>query len=139
MGLKRILIVDDEPRIRGLCLRVLRRPEFSVTCVSSVDEALTDLERDEFDLLITDIRMPRRDGLELVAEVKSLYRWLPVIVISGFVESAVRAKSLGIDVFLMKPFQPSELLAAVQDTLGMDHVRIPQRLIKRLLKINETA
>lgn len=118
MRSKRILIVDDEPGIRAVCLRILRAAGFTVTCVSSVDEALTDLEQDEFDLLITDIRMPQRNGLELVAEVKGLYRWLPVIVISGFADSVRRAKGLGIDALVMKPFQPAELMAAVQHVLG---------------------
>ncbi len=118
MSAKRLLIVDDEPDVRRVCQRILRGSGFDVTCVSSVDEALVSLEHDVFDLLITDIRMPRRNGLELVAEVKGLYRWLPVVVISGFADSAASAKHLGIEALLMKPFQPFELIAAVQHALG---------------------
>lgn len=118
MSAKRVLIVDDEPAVRRVCQRILRGAGFDVTCVASVDEALVSLERDVFDLLITDIRMPQRNGLELVAEVKGLYRWLPVIVISGFADSAAPATHLGIDALLMKPFQPFELIAAVQNALG---------------------
>jgi signal transduction histidine kinase/CheY-like chemotaxis protein len=104
--------------------------------------ALERLTREVFDLLLTDIRMPGRDGLELLALAKELDPHLSVVMITGYgtMDDALRAIRLGAQGFLLKPFDPAELLDVVQDTLQRralvrDSLRL-QTLLP-LLEINE--
>ncbi len=137
-----ILVVDDEPAVLATCVRVLNRVGYLAEGVSDSEVALDRLTQEVFDLLLTDIRMPGRDGLELLAMAKELDPHLSVVMITGYgtMEDALRAIRLGAQGFLLKPFEPAELVEAVQDSLRRrallrDSLRL-QTLLP-LLEINE--
>jgi signal transduction histidine kinase/CheY-like chemotaxis protein len=137
-----ILVVDDEPSVLAACVRTLTRAGYMVEGVGGSEAALDRLTQEVFDLLLTDLRMPGQDGLDLLAEAKELDPHLSVVMITGYgtMDDALRAIRLGAQGFLLKPFEPDELVEAVQDSLRRrDLVRDSLRLqtLLPLLEINE--
>jgi DNA-binding NtrC family response regulator len=115
----RILIVDDEPAIR-LALREVLRPRWEVTEAPDGEEALACLDADgAFDLVLTDVRMPRLTGLELLHRLGGRPKGPPVIVMTAFatVEDAVAAMRAGAVDYLMKPFSAEAVLEAAERAL----------------------
>ena len=142
MANERILIVDDEKSVVRLCQRILTRQGFIVTGKTESHEVPDLLRHETFDVLLTDIRMPQLNGLDLLQIAKEIDPHITVVLITGYgtMEDAIRAISLGARGFLMKPFNSKELLATVEDgltrrTLLRDSVRL-QTLLP-LLEINK--
>jgi DNA-binding response OmpR family regulator len=120
MAHERILVVDDEPGVVRSCVRILSRQGYNVTGNTN-SQSVPDLLRQEtFDMLLTDIKMPRLDGMELLELARVLDPHLTVVLITGFgtMEDAVRAIWLGASGFLMKPFDPKELVRTVEESLA---------------------
>jgi two-component system chemotaxis response regulator CheY len=111
----RILIVEDSPTMRSLLASSLEGlgGSVKVTEVASGFEALRQLPRERYDLVITDINMPDINGLELISFVKGneAYRDIPLIIVSTEGAERDRAKglALGADAYLVKPFEPEAL------------------------------
>ncbi len=107
----KILIVDDEPGMRGLLCKVMEKEGYHARAVPDAAEALSYLESEEWHLVITDIDMPGMDGIELLKQIRSANGDLPVIMITAYatVESAVEAMKLGAADYVTKPFQMDEL------------------------------
>jgi len=116
----KILIVDDEPSVRDLLDKVLRRGGHEVVACATADEALATLQSSRFDLLLTDVVMPGMDGFDLLRRVKSAHPAIKVIVLTGYARSQRISDFLlyGADDFLAKPFQVHELVAAVDRVTG---------------------
>ena len=112
----RVLVVDDDPIVLASCKRVLETEGFSVVAASSVGQAIEEAVAQAFGLIITDIKMPERDGFQLMKKVSEWRRPTPVIAMSGYPTSESVQSSLksGAFVFLPKPFTPDELLAALR-------------------------
>jgi DNA-binding response OmpR family regulator len=112
----KVLIVDDDPIVLASCRRILEAEGFAVAAAASVAEALAAMNEREFDLLVVDVKMPERDGLQLVARVKESPVPVPVIVMSGYPTSETVLASLegGAFAFIPKPFTPDEFLASVR-------------------------
>jgi two-component system, cell cycle sensor histidine kinase and response regulator CckA len=114
-----LLLVDDEPLVRSLVARGLRRGSYEVTDVSSAEAAL-DVLADPgktLDLLITDVHMAGIDGIELARRARALRPGLRVLLISGSPDVPTDSSGSAYPL-LLKPFGSPELLAAVEAALG---------------------
>jgi putative AdoMet-dependent methyltransferase len=119
MATRRILLVDDEPDILDVCQRILETDGYQVETAQSGNAALKQVEQKPFDLLVTDIKMPGMDGLELVQAVKQIAPYLPCVIMTGFstMDTTLKALKLGVDEYVIKPFAPEELTIAVEKAL----------------------
>lgn len=119
MSKANILVVDDEPAIRSFLVRVLQRGGYSVQDARNGQEALEYLGRAPFDLLLTDIKMDRIDGVTLVSEAHHRYPDMAVILLTGHatVASAVIALRQRAYDYLLKPVKNEDILAAVASAL----------------------
>jgi two-component system response regulator AtoC len=109
--LPKILVADDEPNLRKVLQALLRQKGFQVDCVADGQEAITALQGAPFDAVITDLRMPKLDGLGLLRYILANHRELPVIMITahGTVDTAVEALKLGAFDYITKPFDNEQL------------------------------
>jgi two-component system response regulator PilR (NtrC family) len=116
---KRILVVDDEQSMRELLAIMLRREGFEVVLAESRATAASVLARDPVDMVITDIRLPDGDGIEILRHVKAATPDTVVIVMTAFgsTEAAVGAMKLGAHDYLTKPFDVEELKIVVRSAL----------------------
>lgn len=121
----RILVVDDEPSIRTVLKAHLSRDGHDVAVAGDGNEAVHLLSTLAIDLVISDLKMPGMDGLELLAHCIQEQPGLPVILITahGTVDTAVEALKLGAQDFITKPFDLEELRQAVQKGLGIERAR----------------
>ncbi len=107
----RVLVVDDEPNLRKVLSATLKREGYEVATAADGDAAIRELEDGGADVVVTDLVMPKRDGLSLLREVLKTWPEIPVIVITahGTVDSAVAALKLGAFDYITKPFEQEEL------------------------------
>ncbi len=123
---ERILVVDDAADTLELLRRNLTAEGYQVFTAPGVPEALKILEGTQVDLVITDLKMPKVSGLDLVRHVRENLKETEVMMITGYatVEGAVEAVKTGAEEYLPKPFTNDELIAAVRRALGKLHVRL---------------
>lgn len=119
----RILLVDDDDAIRELLQLVLQRKGLHVVKASDGREAMRLYKEQEFDLVITDLIMPEKEGIETILEIRALKRPIRILAISGGgrVDQSMHlnlAKSVGADRVLAKPFLPKEFLQVVEELLA---------------------
>ncbi|TDI31672.1 MAG: sigma-54-dependent Fis family transcriptional regulator [Acidobacteria bacterium] len=129
----RILLIDDDAAGRTALRRALQRMNYEVEAHAAGAPALKSLgDGTGFDLVITDIKMPGMDGLELLRRVKEANPELPVILITAFgtIENAVEAISQGASDYLTKPLGLPEVRAKVAKTLESSHIRRENRRLK---------
>src|SRR6266404_3360934 len=107
----RVLVVDDEQSLRKVLAATLQREGYEVQVASDGEEALLALDRDGADVVVTDLVMPKMDGLSLLRKVVVSHPDVPVIVVTahGRVDSAVEAMKAGAFDFVTKPFEHAEL------------------------------
>ena len=119
MASSRILIVDDEAVIRDGLKRVLEGESFDVETCSSGYSAIETMQKRDFDLIITDLKMPGMSGIEVLKSVRTLQPHIPVILITGYatVDTAVEAMKNGASDYISKPFVPAVLLEKVNKAL----------------------
>jgi CheY-like chemotaxis protein len=112
---KRVLLVDDEPGILRMFRTALQHAGFDIEEASNGHVALERLESASFDVVVSDINMPGRDGFELLRNVRERYPDLPLILMTGkpSLESSKEALALGAVRYLVKPVFPAALKAAV--------------------------
>ncbi|MHC4472666.1 MAG: response regulator, partial [Planctomycetota bacterium] len=133
----RLLVVDDEHAIAELLARHLERENYRVYTAFDGDEALEALEKARFDLVITDIRMPGRDGLSLLEVAKSKDEVLPVIVLTSVtsVDTAVMAMRMGAEDYIVKPFNLEALTISVERALEKRGLVIENRQHQEALEL----
>jgi two-component system KDP operon response regulator KdpE len=114
----KILVVDDEPTIRTLLRSTLARADYAVVEAASAKEAVASVAIDKPDLVLLDLGLPDRDGLEMIAAMRGA-AGTPVIVVSAReeIEQKVAALDLGADDYVTKPFDTLELLARIRAAL----------------------
>ena len=112
----RILVVDDEPIVRSWIARLLQEEGYAVEIATDGAQALriAGETRDDFDLVVTDVRMPQMDGWQLGRRVREQWPGLPVLYISGY---DVHQSAPGPHAFLRKPFEADDLLRRVAELL----------------------
>jgi DNA-binding NtrC family response regulator len=122
---ERILVVDDAPATLELLQRNLASQGYTVFTADSVEHGIRILESTDVDLVITDLKMPKVSGLDLIRHVRENLRDTEVIMITGFasIEGAVTAVKSGAEEYLAKPFTDDELFAAVGRALEKLRVR----------------
>ncbi len=130
-----ILIVDDEERMRYLLSRMLEAKGYRVSQAGDGAEALEMVKQEPCHMVITDIKMPRMDGLELLEQIKPLN--IPVVFITAFatVDSAVEAMRAGAVDYITKPFEEERILITVERTLQLsqlmsENIELKQKLQK---------
>lgn len=119
MSSYRLLIVDDEPVIRSFLVRAFENEGYEVYSARDGLEALDFLDSISFDLLLTDIKMDRLNGVELLSEAHQRFPSMAVILLTGHaaVDSAVAALRQGASNYLLKPVKNEEIIAAVAEAL----------------------
>jgi PAS domain S-box-containing protein len=121
LGKERILFVDDEPAIVEISRDGLKRFGYQVAAFSNPLEALEyfRLHKDEFDVVVTDLTMPKITGIELASRIHELQPSLPILLCSGFSTSAqeTQGKLVGVQEFLAKPIHPDRLGRAIRQLM----------------------
>ncbi len=116
-----VLVVDDELSIRRMLGYMLGKTDYTVLMASDGEEALEKLATNPVNVLLLDVAMPNMDGLTLLRHVRALpdYQALPIIMLTASNDEVKRAKALnaGANLFLNKLVKPSELLAAIDQTI----------------------
>lgn len=135
---KRLLLIDDDPNLILLVKDYLEFRGYEVVTAENGQEALEVLDKDTPDMIICDVMMPQMDGYALVEHVRKNPRtsWIPVLFLSAKGQSQDRVKGLntGADVYMVKPFEPEELVAQVESSLKQ-----ASRLIQRQEKTTDAA
>ena len=136
MSKERILIVDDEESIREFLEIMLRREKYEVATASSAKKALKILEKENFDMVITDIQMPEMNGIELLGKIKDTDSDTVVIMVTayGSTESAVEAMKLGAYDYITKPFKIDELKIIIKNALSANTLKQENIQLKRALE-----
>ena len=118
--MNRILVVEDEPDLVVTYDRLLRREGFRVVTAASRVEGLKAIESSSPALVISDLRLPDGDGLDIIRAARALVPPAPVIVVTAFASRAARESAVasGATAFIAKPFHASALLRLVRDELG---------------------
>jgi two-component system response regulator AtoC len=115
-----VLVVDDDPAVGKVLGALLRQDGITAQVASSGAEALQALEDQPFEVVVTDVRMPGMDGMELLAEIKRRWPELPVVMLTAFgtVQLAVEAMKAGAAEFVLKPFDRQEILFVIRKALS---------------------
>ncbi|WP_456461268.1 ATP-binding protein [Reichenbachiella sp.] len=117
----RLLLAEDNPDMREYILGIMKQ-DYQITSARDGKEALEKLQADHFDLIISDVMMPRMDGLELIKEVKRNEKWsqIPFIILTALNNEEHRIHTLrtGVDDYLSKPFNPEELKVRTANLLN---------------------
>lgn len=141
MASEKILVVDDEEMIRNLCSHILVGEGYHVMTASGGIAALDQFSRNHFDLLITDIKMPGMDGLELFEQVRKLDQDIVTIFITGHgsLDTAIESLMRGVDGFVLKPFTQQELLNAVERAITRSRLQKENIRLKALIPLFEIS
>jgi len=125
----RILIIDDELPICKNCIKILSKSAYEIDYAQNGYDALKLLEKTPYQIVITDLKMSRMGGMEVLSRVKKDYPDIIVIVITGFasVSSAVEVMKMGAYDYLPKPFTPHELRAVVAQAINHYKIKIKNK------------
>lgn len=112
----RILVVDDEALMRNLLLKILEQEGYQITLASSTKEALEKLEEEDFNLVLSDIKMPDMNGLELLSSIKQNWPDIAVVMMTGYGDAYTvkEALMLGADEYVTKPFKSHEISLIIE-------------------------
>ena len=116
---QKILVLDDDTRLRDLLRRYLSEQGYSVEAADTPDRLRTLLVRERFDLIVLDVMMPSEDGLTVLRKLRAAGDLTPVIMLTAMAqdEDRINGLELGADDYLAKPFNPCELHARIQAVL----------------------
>lgn len=115
---KRILVVEDEKNLCLLYQEELSKEGYEVTAVNSAGEALTLIKEQEFDLIVTDIRMPEKNGIDLITEIMAIRRNIPVIINTAYESYRHDFMTWAADAYLIKSASLDGLKAKIKELIG---------------------
>ena len=126
-----ILVIDDDEGIRSLVKKYLNENNFLVTTSSDAENASEKIKIIKFDLIILDIMMPGKNGLEFIKDHKKKLD-TPIILLTAKGEANERVEGLesGADDYLPKPFEPKELILRIQNIISKTKIKDPKRVIE---------
>lgn len=141
MAGEKILVVDDEEMIRDLCMHILTGEGYRVDTAPNGSAALEALGHRDVDLLLTDIKMPGMDGLELFEQVKAMNEDIVTVFITGHgtLDTAIESLMRGVDGFVLKPFTQEEILNAVSRALTRSRLQKENIRLKALIPLFEIS
>jgi len=115
-----VLVVDDEPIVCHSVRKILSKQSCAVEEAFDVDVALQKIKLQKYDLVLLDLKMPKRSGMEILRSIKSQWPDLPVVIITGHgtIDSAIEATKLGAFNYIPKPFTPTELSKVAVEALA---------------------
>jgi len=115
-----ILVVDDEDALRTVLSSELTNEGYEVQSASDGDEAISELQKAAFDLVLLDIKMPRLNGFEVLKFIKEHHATSKVVMLTGFADlkNAIESKKLGADDFVSKPYDLVDLLTTIERVLS---------------------
>ena len=134
---KKILVVDDEEVIRASLARDLEYQGFSVDKAEDGRQAILLLEKYEYDLVVTDLIMPDRSGIDVLRKAKSAPQPTGVFILTGYgdMESAIEALRLGADDYVLKPCNPEELFLRIESFIEKQEALRTIQLYENILPI----
>ncbi len=135
MAKDRILVVDDEESMCQYLAILLRKENYEVTTVNSGVQALQEIGQGRFDLVMTDIQMPKMDGIQLLKGIKALDPTTPVIIMTAYAseQSAIDAVNLGAFSYLQKHCKNDEIRMVVRNALALGQARSENQELKKKL------
>jgi len=124
----RILVIDDDPHFLRVLARILSGENFLVTSAGGACDAMELAKSAQFDLIISDLRMPECDGLNFLESLRHSGNTVPVIILTAYgeVDTYLAAMNAGATEYLNKPIQSEELLKTVRSCLGRGKNRRPK-------------
>jgi putative nucleotidyltransferase with HDIG domain len=136
-----ILVIDDEESILSLSEDILTKFHYNVRTASDGEEGVQLLENEKFDLILTDIKMPRMDGLDVIRHVRAKNNEIPIIIITGYgtLDIAIKSLRLGAQGFLLKPFTPSDLTGSVTEALEKTRLLSENIRMRALMPLFEVS
>ena len=131
-----VLVVDDDEAILAMVDDLLQEAGFHVRTAGSADDALRIAEQEPIDVVLTDIHMPGKDGLELLAELRELQPETPVLLMTAFgsIKDAVGAMRAGALDYVAKPFEADELLVALERAFERRELEAENRTLRRAVE-----
>ena len=126
-----ILVVDDDDGIRSLVKKYLNENDYLVTTANSAEDANEKVNIIKFDLIILDIMMPGKSGLEFIQENQKKLK-TPIILLTakGQANERIEGLEIGADDYLPKPFEPKELILRIQNIISKTKIKDPKRVIE---------
>ncbi|GGG11667.1 sigma-54-dependent Fis family transcriptional regulator [Pontibacter amylolyticus] len=121
MIMPKILLIDDDPTFCLMLSTFLKRQQYEVKTAYTAGEGLGQIKADTFDLILTDFRLPDKNGLELLEQIRVLDTQVPVILMTHYadIRTAVRAIKMGAFEYLAKPINPDETLLTIRKALSL--------------------
>jgi DNA-binding NtrC family response regulator len=128
----KILVVDDDPLLRDFLAETLNRTGYSVSLASTGEEALEKIRKEDCDIILSDVRMPNMDGMELLKTAKNSLPDAKVVMMTayGTVQNAVEAMKLGAFDYVMKPFSIDEIELVLQRAIEHRQLLLENRLLR---------
>lgn len=136
--MSKILLIEDDISFCKMLENFLIKKSFLVTTAFTAEEAKTKIKSQNFDLIITDLRLPNYDGIQLMSEFKTAYPTIPVILMTGYadVTTAVKALKNGATDYISKPFNPEEVLLVISNALQLPIVAEANDIVVNAIKNN---
>jgi len=136
----KILLVDDEVVFTGNMARLLTTRGYGVTAVNSGDSAIQALEKEDFDVVVLDLKMPGMDGITTLKEIKKLGLFTETLILTGHgaIDTALEAMKLGAYDYLTKPCEIHELVDKIEGAWGKKDEGVKKDIQNKIRKVVES-